>query len=85
MLTSPHSLFSGFAAVICATSVAYQSTPQVSTRDFAEPPVATYKTVDVSYRGSGRIDSEPIESEQNEAQPNRVAHRGSGRVLPLPL
>ncbi len=85
MLTSHHSLLSGFAAVICATSVVYQSAPQNMTESLVGPPVPTSKTVDVSYRGSGRVESDPVETEQTEANSSRVAHRGSGRVLTLPL
>lgn len=41
------------------------------------------ETVDVSYRGSGRIDNAP--KEPQSSQKKLVAHRGSGRIEPAPL
>jgi hypothetical protein len=38
-------------------------------------------TVDVSYRGSGRLDDKP--ADRNHGQNSAIAHRGSGRVLPM--
>jgi hypothetical protein len=51
------------------------------------PPAADQPSqpsiVDVSYRGSGRLDDKP--EGRSHSQNSAIAHRGSGRVLPLCL
>ncbi len=41
------------------------------------------QSVDVSYRGSGRLEEKP--TDRNNTRNSAVAHRGSGRVLPALL
>jgi hypothetical protein len=54
-----------------------QSLPQAATDQESH-----HQQVDVSYRGSGRLNDEPA-SPSFSTQTSAIAHRGSGRVLPL--
>ena len=86
MLTYYHYLLGGLFAATCATSTLVGSlagsTASISparTLSLSAEAGAT-ETVDVSYRGSGRIDDAP--KEQQNGKKKLVAHRGSGRVYP---
>ena len=86
MLTSHHYLFGGFVAVSCATGLlsysgtAFQNLPQLSSRQAASTQ-ALSETVDVSYRGSGRVGDNPTDIKETESK-GPLAHRGSGRIRP---
>ena len=85
MLTYYHYLLSGLLAVSCAAISFTGSMAEVSA-DFTSPTSAeaeTSETIDVSYRGSGRVDDVP--KEQSSSKKKLVAHRGSGRVEPASL
>ena len=81
MLTYHHYL-SGLFAISCAASVFIS--PTAAIRYFTSPSTEaeTSETIDVSYRGSGRIDDVPKEE---SGRKKLVAHRGSGRVDPSSL
>lgn len=81
MLTYYYHLLSGLFAVTCAASVF--AGPLAANRhptptDLLE--AESSETIDVSYRGSGRLDDVPKEETSN--QKKLIAHRGSGRVEP---
>lgn len=90
MLTSHHYLLGGLIAVSCATGIL--SNGVTASQDWlpvsAEPALSdsaetTVNAVDVSYRGSGRADSEPETTKRRSYHnPRLFAHRGSGRVKP---
>ncbi len=100
MLTSHHSLLSGIAAVLCATGVVYQSAPKSTFQSLSQASIeqlapnknlretldlTLIQTADASYRGSGRLDDEPVEGDYTESNTEKIAHRGSGRVAPQSL
>ncbi|MGD1863874.1 MAG: hypothetical protein ACFB0D_04900 [Phormidesmis sp.] len=87
MLTSSHYLLGGFLAVSCAIGALLQpnssATSNLPQSIFGEPG---HETVDISYRGSGRVDDYPIPKKNSyssfSAGKGVVAHRGSGRIRP---
>jgi hypothetical protein len=88
MLTSHHYLLSGFCAVLCATAMGTQSSPlptALAQQQTSIPPTpmnaTTPTTVDLAYRGSGRIQPEPLVQPASQGQ-DAIAHRGSGRIVP---
>lgn len=85
MLTYYHYLLSGLLAASCA-AISYigpvaETSPNLTSSSSVE--VETSETIDVSYRGSGRVDDVP--KEQSSSKKKLVAHRGSGRVEPASL
>ena len=89
MLNYHHYLLSGLFAATCATSTLIGSlTGSVSSTSPVLAPSLSAETnaaetVDVSYRGSGRIDDAP--KEQQSSKKKLVAHRGSGRIDPASM
>ena len=89
MLTSHHYLLGSLVAVSCATGIishsvaASQNWLPVSSES-ALVEYAGTDAVDVSYRGSGRMNDTPPEN-KNKQNRGPVAHRGSGRVRPQSL
>ena len=85
MLTYYHYLLSGLLAASCATISFIGPTTDVSPDFTSSTPAEaeTSETIDVSYRGSGRVDDVP--KEQSSGKKKLVAHRGSGRVEPASL
>ena len=85
MLTYYHSLLSGLFAATCAISTLVGSMTLTSPAPTLSTPTEadSAETIDVSYRGSGRIDDVP--KEPQGSQKKLVAHRGSGRIEPEPL
>ena len=89
MLTYYHYVLSGLFATTCATSALVGSlTESMASTSLApiSPMLAetdSAEMVEVSYRGSGRIDDVP--KEQQRSQKKLIAHRGSGRVDPASM
>ena len=89
MLTYYHYVLSGLFATTCATSALVGSLTDSTTSTSFAPILPTpieinsAGTVDISYRGSGRIDDVPKEQQRN--QKRLIAHRGSGRVEPASM
>ncbi|MGC1306229.1 MAG: hypothetical protein WA885_03285 [Phormidesmis sp.] len=86
MLTFYHCLLGGFIAVSCATSVFSSNADSSQIRTQASAEETSADSLEIAYRGSGRVEDEPIEEKRAEQQSNRekgpIAHRGSGRVIP---
>ena len=85
MLTYYHYLLSGLFAASCA-AIAFVSptaTPLPHSTLSTSTEAESAETIDISYRGSGRIDDVP--KEESGAKKKLVAHRGSGRVDPASL
>ncbi len=56
-------------------------------QSFAEletPSETSPAMMDIAYRGSGRLSGEPVKEERRK-DTYQMAHRGSGRVAPLPI
>ena len=70
MLTSSHYLLGGFLASSCALGVVLQSSMPANferLQNTAEPSIG--ETIDVSYRGSGRVEGDPETNDlKNAAQ-----------------
>ena len=87
MLTYYHYLLGGLFAATCVAGNligSFNLTPPTST--LAAPSVDSIdsnETIDVSYRGSGRVDDAP--KEQQGRRDKLVAHRGSGRIDPASM
>jgi len=88
MLTSHHYLLGGLVAVSCATGIlsngvaASQNWTPVSAESAPSESVETIDAVDVSYRGSGRTNTDPETKRRSYHNRSLFAHRGSGRVVP---
>lgn len=85
MLTYYHYLLSGlFAATCTANALIGIMRPASPVLTLLTPTGAdSAEAVDVSYRGSGRIDDVP--KDQQSTRKKLVAHRGSGRVEPASM
>ena len=89
MLTYYHYLLGGLFATTCAVSTLVGSTvgptTSVSPSLVRSLPAEadSIETLDVSYRGSGRVDDAP--KEQQNRQKKLIAHRGSGRIDPASM
>lgn len=97
MLTSHHYLIGSLFAVFCAIGTApgdatSQSVGNMNAQHslpaaFIEPTETNAlqgESADVVYRGSGRLNDEPIHEERGKSRAT-IAHRGSGRVAPVPM
>lgn len=80
MLTSYHYWLSGFTAAFSATGILHLTaiSPQRLLPSFSER--ARPEAVNVSYRGSGRLDNCPNESQEKNKKSLTAAYRGSGRI-----
>ena len=85
MLTYYHYLLSGLFAATCTTSALVGSmTSTLPAHTLSTPTEAdSAEMVDVSYRGSGRVNDAP--KDEQSTQKKLVAHRGSGRIEPTPM
>lgn len=105
MLTFYHYLLGGFMAVSCVTGALL--TPSLQAMSYEQLEVSSLGrsleqsnensqegTIDIAYRGSGRLDNSPEQS-QKSAEVTRtettangdegsflMSHRGSGRIVP---
>lgn len=93
MLTSHHYLLGGLMAVSCATGILSHGVATLQNGLPISSESATTEAVDVSYRGSGRLDETP-DNQKSEAYTDSddgyrdrgpLAHRGSGRIRPQAL
>ena len=86
MLTSSLYLLGGFLAAACATGALLQTHSLATSNVPAAPGVPARETVDIAYRGSGRLDDSPVRKKVQYTSlalgKNIVAHRGSGRIRP---
>ena len=80
MLTSYHYLLSSFTAAFVATGILHLSAMNRQRSLSGVFESVPSKAVDVSHRGSGRLDSWPNESRENVKQPLTATYRGSGRI-----
>ena len=85
MLTYYHYLLGSFLAATCVVSALVGSTTSASSSLTLSLPAEaeSTETLDVSYRGSGRVDDAP--KEQQDSKKELVAHRGSGRIDPASM
>ena len=86
MLTYYRYLLSGLFASSCAAFalVGGMNSPTPALTLLAPTEADSAETVDVSYRGSGRVEDD-APKEQQSTQKKLIAHRGSGRIEPTPL
>ena len=88
MLTSYHYLLGGFITVSCSIGVTLNSPNQAASRSLPQGLFGTSlsSTLDIAYRGSGRLDGDQNRQKVNQKYGGRdllISHRGSGRN-PLP-
>jgi len=85
MLTSYHTLLGGFTAVLCATGMVSQNSPEGSLSFLTDS--SENLPVEIAYRGSGRLDEHPESGSYAQGTSPPIAdtlmsHRGSGRIQP---
>lgn len=83
MLTSHPYLLGSFVAVTCVIGTATNGLMTLQNNGLSgigSMQPTSVKTLNVSYRGSGRADDAPPEAEKTITDKRSIAHRGSGRI-----
>lgn len=83
MLTSYQTLLGGLTAVLCSTGVVSQNDSKGSSIVVVES--SQIQPMEITYRGSGRLNEQPEDDDRTQSKSSFIAHRGSGRVQPESL